>query len=67
MTETSIQEARRLVMIAVRELPQLTTFGIGVHYAYHRQGKDAVAAEISKQQDEIDELKRTIEQLDQPK
>ena len=50
---TTLDDARMFVMSAVREIPQLTPFGIGVHYAYQRQGKDAVANEIKKQQDEL--------------
>ena len=38
---------------AVRELPNLTPFGVSVHYTYHRRGNDAVAAEIRKQQAEL--------------
>lgn len=52
--ETTIEEARRLVFIAVRELPQLTTFGIGVYYSYYRQGKEAVALQVQKQQAELE-------------
>lgn len=51
--ETTLQEARRLLNIAAREIPSLTPFGIGVHYAYHRQGREAVALEIQKQQAEL--------------
>jgi len=40
-------------MIAVRDLPQLTTFGIGVHYRYYRQGQETVDLEIKRQQAEL--------------
>jgi hypothetical protein len=40
-------------MIAVREVPQLTPFGIGVHYSYYRLSKEAVAQQIEKQQAEL--------------
>jgi hypothetical protein len=50
---TTLDDARILVMNAVREIPQLTPFGIGVHYTYQRRGRDAVASEIKKQQDEL--------------
>lgn len=50
---TTLEEARRLVTIAVRELPKLTCGEFGLHYTYHRQGKEAVALEIRKQQDEL--------------
>ena len=33
-------------MIAVRDMPQLTPFGIGVHYSYYRLSKEAMALEI---------------------
>jgi hypothetical protein len=41
-------------MIATRDVPQLTAFGIGVHYSYYRwQSKEAVVLEIQKQQSEL--------------
>lgn len=40
-------------MTAVRDVPQLTPFGIGVHYSYYRLSKEAVALEIQKQQSEL--------------
>jgi hypothetical protein len=52
--ETTIEEARRLVFVAVRELPQLTSFGIGLYYTYYRLGKEAVALETQKQQAELE-------------
>jgi hypothetical protein len=50
---TTLEEARRLVSVAVKELPQLTSFGIGVHYSYDWLGKEAVALETRKQQAEL--------------
>jgi len=40
-------------MIAVRDLPQLTPFGVGVHYSYYRLSKEEMGAEIQKQQSEL--------------
>ncbi|HZT32679.1 MAG TPA: hypothetical protein VFA33_22505 [Bryobacteraceae bacterium] len=54
LQETTLQEARRLLFIAMREIPQLTPFGIGVHYAYHRNGREHVCREIQRQQAELE-------------
>lgn len=50
---TSIQEADRLVTAAIVKLPQLTTFGVGLHFSYLQQDKAAIDAEVLKQQDEL--------------
>lgn len=42
-----------MLYIAVREIPSLTPFGIGVHYAYHRNGREYADLEIQRQQAEL--------------
>jgi hypothetical protein len=51
--ETTLEEARRLVDLAVSKIPLLTSAGIGIHYSYYRQGMEAVTSEIQKQQAEL--------------
>jgi hypothetical protein len=47
---TSLSEALLLVDRALLRIPQLTVFGVGVSYRYHREGKDVVAQQTKTQQ-----------------
>jgi hypothetical protein len=47
---TSLSEALLLVDRAILRIPDLTSFGVGVSYHYHRDGKDVVAQQTKIQQ-----------------
>ena len=47
---TSLSEAVLLVDRALLKIPELTSFGVGVSYHYHRDGKEVVAQQIKEQQ-----------------
>ena len=46
---TSLSEALLLVDRALLTIPQLTVFGVGVSYRYHRDGNEVVAQQTKEQ------------------
>jgi hypothetical protein len=49
-SDTSLSEALLMVDRAIVKIPNLTTFGVGISYHFHRDGKEAVAEQIKEQQ-----------------
>ena len=47
---TSLSEALLMVDRAILRIPDLTSFGVGVSYHYHRDGKDVVAQQTTEKQ-----------------
>jgi hypothetical protein len=47
---TSLSEALLMVDRAILRIPDLTSFGVGVSYHYHRDGKDVVAQQTREKQ-----------------